>query len=206
MSDSTPAPDIVVGRLPVYLRALNHLLSEGRTITASKELAQRLGMSSAQIRKDLSHFGEFGKQGMGYDVAYLRDQLRSILKVDRDWTLALVGAGDLGHAIVHNAGFEGGGFRVACVFDNNPQKIGRCLGKFQICDVADLANKVQDLGLKLAIVAVPVGAAQAVVDDLAEAGIRAILNYAPISLVAPSGVHIQYIDPVIHLQHMTHYL
>ena len=112
MSQIKPVPDIVIGRLPIYLRALSHLLDEGQRITASKELAERLGISSAQIRKDLSHFGEFGKQGMGYDIAYLREQLKGILKVDQIWDMVLVGAGDLGHAIIHYGGFEGRGFRV----------------------------------------------------------------------------------------------
>lgn len=206
MSQAKSVPDIVVGRLPIYLRALNHLLDEGQQITASKQLARRLGISSAQIRKDLSHFGEFGKQGMGYDVAHLRDQLSEILKVDRDWDIALVGAGDLGHAIVHHGGFVGRGFTIACVFDNNPQKIGRHLGQLEISDVAEISNKVQDLGIRIAIVAVPANVAQSVVDDLVKAGIKAILNYAPITLTAPSGVKIQYIDPVTHLQHMTYYL
>lgn len=206
MPEIRPVPDIVVGRLPIYLRALIHLLEEGHQITASKELARRLGISSAQIRKDLSHFGEFGKQGMGYEIAFLRDQLRGILGVDREWNVALVGAGDLGHAIVHYGGFEGRGFRVACVFDHNPQKIGRYLGRFEIEDVAQLAQKVQELGIQIAIVAVPVGAAQAIVDDLVQAGIKAILNYAPITVTVPPGVHVQYIDPVSHLQRMTYYL
>ena len=206
MSEAKSVPDIVVGRLPIYLRALNHLLDEGQQITASKQLARRLGISSAQIRKDLSHFGEFGKQGMGYDVAHLRDQLSEILKVDRDWDIALVGAGDLGHAIVHHGGFEGRGFTIACVFDNNPQKIGRHLGQLEISDVAELSDKIQALGIRIAIVAVPASVAQSVVDDLAKAGIKAILNYAPITVTAPSDVRIQYIDPVTHLQHMTYYL
>jgi redox-sensing transcriptional repressor len=206
MSETKPVPNIVVGRLPIYLRALNHLLDEGEAITASKQLARRLGISSAQIRKDLSHFGEFGKQGMGYDIAHLREQLRRILQVDREWDMALVGAGDLGHAIVHHGGFEGRGFRVACVFDNNPQKIGRHLGRLEIRDVASLPQGVQELEIKIAIVAVPVPAAQAVVDDLVDAGIKAILNYAPITVTAPPDVKVQYIDPVIHLQHMTYYL
>ncbi len=206
MSTTTQAPDIVVGRLPIYLRALSHLLDEGQTIVASKELAQRLGISSAQIRKDLSHFGEFGKQGMGYDVAYLRDQLRSILRVDREWEMALVGAGDLGHAIVHYGGFDGFGFRVACVFDSNPQKVGRHLGRFEILDVAKLPGKLRELGIRIAIVAVPPKAAQQVVDDLAKAGVEAILNYAPITVTAPEGVYVQNTDPVTHLQHMTYYL
>ena len=206
MKESKPVPDIVIGRLPIYLRALNHMLDEGKRITASKELAQRLGISSAQIRKDLSHFGEFGKQGMGYDIAHLRDQIKRILKVDRIWDAALVGAGDLGHAIVQYGGFEGRGFRVACVFDNNPQKIGRRLGRFEICDAAEMSQKLKEMGLKVAIVAVPASAAQAVVDDLVEGGVRAILTYAPITVSVPPGVRVQYTDPVTHLQRMTYYL
>ena len=206
MKESKPVPDIVIGRLPIYLRALNHMLDEGKRITSSKELAQRLGISSAQIRKDLSHFGEFGKQGMGYDIAHLRDQIKRILKVDRIWDAALVGAGDLGHAIVQYGGFEGRGFRVACVFDNNPQKIGRRMGRFEICDAAEMPQKLKEMGLKVAIVAVPAGAAQAVVDDLVEGGVRAILTYAPITVSVPPGVRVQYTDPVTHLQRMTYYL
>jgi redox-sensing transcriptional repressor len=206
MPESRPVPDIVIGRLPIYLRALTYLLDEGQQITASKDLAERLGISSAQIRKDLAHFGEFGKQGMGYDIVFLREQLRSILQVDQTWDVALIGAGDLGHAIAHYSGFEGQGFRVACVFDHNPQKIGRRLGRFEICDVAQLVEKVELMGIKMAIVAVPANAAQAVVDDLVGAGVKAILNYAPITVAVPPGVHVQYIDPVLHLQHMSYYL
>jgi redox-sensing transcriptional repressor len=206
MSEAKLVPDIVIGRLPIYLRALTHLLEEGHEVTASKELAQRLGISSAQIRKDLSHFGEFGKQGMGYDIAHLRDELKRILNVVDIWDVALVGAGDLGHAIVHYGGFEGRGFRVACVFDNNPQKIGRNLGKFEICDVATLPQKVEEMRIKIAIVAVPASAAQTVVDDLVEIGIKAILNYAPITVSVPPGIRVQHIDPVVHLQRMTYYL
>jgi redox-sensing transcriptional repressor len=206
MPEIKPVPDIVIGRLPIYLRALTHMLEDGQQITSSKDLAERLGISSAQIRKDLSHFGEFGKQGMGYDIAYLRDQLRSILQVERQWDVALVGAGDLGHAIAHYGGFEGRGFRVACVFDDNPQKVGRRLGKFEICDVANLPERLQELGVQIAIVAVPASAAQAVVDDLVQGGVKAILNYAPITVTVPPGVRVQYIDPVAHLQRMTYYL
>lgn len=206
MSESKSVPDIVIGRLPIYLRALNYLLDEGQRITASKDLAVRLGISSAQIRKDLSHFGEFGKQGMGYDIAHLRQEIMRILQVDRIWDVALVGAGDLGHAIAHYGGFEGWGFRVVCVFDNNPQKIGRRLGKFEICDAENLSSKLAEMGIKIAIVAVPAGAAQAVVDELAKGGVQAILNYAPITVAVPPGVRVQYIDPVAHLQRMTYYL
>jgi redox-sensing transcriptional repressor len=206
MMSKKPVPDIVIGRLPIYLRALNHLLGEGQRITASKDLAARLGISSAQIRKDLSHFGEFGKQGMGYDIDYLRGEIMRILQVDRIWDVALVGAGDLGHAIAHYGGFEGRGFRVVCVFDNNPQKIGRRLGKIEICDAENLGSKLAEKGIKIAIVAVPDSEAQAVVDELVEGGIQAILNYAPITVTVPPGVRVQYIDPVAHLQRLTYYL
>jgi redox-sensing transcriptional repressor len=206
MRESKPVPDIVIGRLPIYLRALTRLSDVGQQITASKDLAERLGISSAQIRKDLSHFGEFGKQGMGYDIAHLRDQIKRILQVDRLWDVAVVGAGDLGHAIAHYGGFEGRGFRVACVFDSNPQKIGRRLGKFEINDAADLSQQLKEMGIKVAIVAVPANAAQAVVDDLVEGGVKAILNYAPVTVTVPQDVRVQYIDPVTHLQRMTYYL
>jgi redox-sensing transcriptional repressor len=206
MKERKLVPDIVIGRLPIYLRALNHLLEEGKTVTASKDLAERLGISSAQIRKDLSHFGEFGKQGMGYDIAHLRDQIRRILKVDRLWNVAVVGAGDLGHAILQYGGFEGRGFRVACVFDNNPEKIGRRLGRFEICDVAEMSQQLKEREVKVAIVAVPAGAAQAVVYQLVEGGVKAILNYAPITVTVPADVRVQYIDPVTHMQRMTYYL
>jgi len=206
MPEAKTVPHIVIGRLPIYLRALTHMAAEGCKITASKELAERLGMSSAQIRKDLSHFGEFGKQGMGYDVAYLRDQLRRILQVDHQWEMVLVGAGDLGHAIAHHGGFEEWGFHLVTVFDSNPQKIGRRLGRFEIRDAATLAEQVQEMGIKIGITAVPAMAAQAVVDELVRGGVRAILNYAPITVTVPSTVHVQYIDPVIYLQRMTFYL
>jgi redox-sensing transcriptional repressor len=206
MSENRAVPDIVIGRLPIYLRTLTQLLEEGQKITASRDLADRLGISSAQIRKDLSHFGEFGKQGMGYDIAHLRDQIKRILQVDRVWDMALVGAGDLGHAIAYHGGFEGRGLRVACVFDNDPQKIGSRLGEFKIWDAADLAQQLQKLQIKIAIVAVPAGAAQTVVNDLVKGGVRAILNYAPITVIVPPDVKVQYIDPVVHLQRMTYYL
>jgi redox-sensing transcriptional repressor len=206
MREGSPVPDIVIGRLPIYLRALTHLLEEGQQITSSKDLAARLGISSAQIRKDLSHFGEFGKQGMGYDIAHLRDQIKRILQVDRIWDVALVGAGDLGHAIAAYGGFEGRGFRVACVFDSNPLKMGRRLGRFEICDAAGMPGRLREMGITMAIVAVPESAAQAVVDDLVAGGVKAILNYTPITVSVPPGVHVQYIDPVTHMQRMTYYL
>jgi redox-sensing transcriptional repressor len=199
-------PDIVIGRLPIYLRALNFLLEEEREITASQELADKLGISSAQIRKDLSHFGEFGKQGTGYEIKYLREQLRKILKVDQEWDVALVGAGDLGHAIAHYGNFDRNGFHIVAVFDRNPRKIGAKMGRFQILDSESIPTVVHDMQIKVAIIAVPADSAQQVADTLVETGIQAILNYAPITLNVPPKIRVQYIDPVVHLQRMTYYL
>jgi redox-sensing transcriptional repressor len=203
---SADVPDIVIGRLPIYLRALNFLIEEGREITASQEIADKLGISSAQIRKDLSHFGEFGKQGTGYEIKFLRDQLRKILKVDRDWDVALVGAGDLGHAIAHYGDFDSNGFHIIAVFDRNPRKIGAKMGRFEILDSESIPTVIQDMGVQIAIIAVPAESAQQVANILTKAGIRSILNYAPITLNVPPEVQVQYIDPVIHLQRMTYYL
>lgn len=203
---SKSIPDIVIGRLPLYLRALNFLAAEGREITSSQELGDRLGISSAQIRKDLSHFGEFGKQGTGYNINYLREQLREILHVNSVWDVVLVGAGDLGHALARYGGFVGRGFRIVAVFDNDPAKIGQKIGDLEIQDVNHLAEYVRAKGIKVAIIAVPANAAQEVARALVDAGIKAILNYAPITLTVPSGIKVQHIDPVVHLQRMTYYL
>jgi redox-sensing transcriptional repressor len=199
-------PDIVIGRLPLYLRALNFLAAEGREVTSSQELGDRLGISSAQIRKDLSHFGEFGKQGTGYNISYLREQLREILHVNSVWDVVLVGAGDLGHALARYGGFVGRGFRIVAVFDNDPAKIGRKIGDLEIQNVAQLGEYVRARGIKIAIIAVPANVAQEVARSLVDAGIKAILNYAPITLTVPSGIKVQHIDPVVHLQRMTYYL
>jgi redox-sensing transcriptional repressor len=202
----TDIPDIVVGRLPIYLRALARLRQEGQEITSSHELGRRLGISSAQIRKDLSHFGEFGKQGTGYNVITLQTELRRILHVDREWQVALVGVGDLGRALAHYGGFAHRGFRITHVFDNNPEKIGQKIGHLEILPVAQMGEIVQSEGIKIAMIATPADAAQETVDELTRVGVLAILNYAPISISVPSGVHVQHIDPVIHMQHMAYYL
>ena len=199
-------PDIVVGRLPLYLRALTYLAEEGREVTSSQELGDRLGISSAQIRKDLSHFGEFGKQGTGYNIQFLRQQLLRILNLGEEWEVALVGAGDLGHALVHYGGFANKGLRIAVVFDRNPQKIGKKLGEFEIFDAEAMPTLIEDRGIKVAIIAVPAADAQSVADTLIESGVRAILSYAPITLSVPPFVQVQYIDPVIHFQRMMFYL
>jgi redox-sensing transcriptional repressor len=202
---ATQIPDIVVSRLPVYLRALTRMEQEGLQITSSHELGQRLGISSAQIRKDLSHFGEFGKQGTGYQIHYLVDQLRRILKVDQEWNVALVGAGDLGHALARYNGFSDRGFRIALIFDNDPAKIGKNLSGYVVHDAALMGTLIPEHNIVLAMIAVPAEHAQSVADALVTAGVRGLLNYAPINLSVPEGVQVQYIDPVVHLQRMTFY-
>lgn len=199
-------PDIVISRLPVYLRALERLAQEGQDVTSSLELGKRLGISSAQIRKDLSHFGGFGKQGTGYRITFLTDQLRQVLKIEREWEVALVGAGDLGKAVAHYKGFADRGFHITCVFDSSPDKVGKLIGSLLIQPVEDIPKVIPGQGIKIAMIAVPAAAAQAVADQLMACGIKAILNYAPINLKTPRDVHVQYIDPVIHLQRMTFYL
>jgi len=202
----THVPDIVIGRLPLYLRALEHLLREGREITSSQELGERLGYSAAQIRKDLSFFGEFGKQGSGYRIAYLAQELRRILKVDREWSVVLVGFGDLGHALVRYAGFKPKGFSIAAAFDNNPAKIGQKVGDIVVQDSRHIADEIKRIGAEIAIIATPADQGQQVADTLIEAGIRAIVNYAPISIKVPQGIRVQYVDPAVQLQRLTYYL
>ncbi|NJD58269.1 MAG: redox-sensing transcriptional repressor Rex [Anaerolineales bacterium] len=199
-------PNIVVGRLPLYLRTLQLMSQEGRRVTSSQELGEKLGISAAQIRKDLSQFGEFGKQGTGYNIDYLTDQLRKILCVNKVWDVAVVGIGDVGHALARYQGFSNRGFRVALLFDNDPQKIGTEVGGFVIEDISDMVSRIKLSGVQVAMLSVPVDYAQQVTNQLVEAGVKAILNYAPINISVPPEVHVQYIDPVLHLQRMTYYL
>ncbi|MBE0683796.1 MAG: redox-sensing transcriptional repressor Rex [Anaerolineales bacterium] len=199
-------PDIIIGRLPVYLRALQRMADNGVKTTSSQELGEHVGISAAQIRKDISQFGEFGKQGTGYSIGYLLDKLREILKVDRIWDVALIGAGDMGHALANYQGFQNRGFRIVAIFDNNKEKIGNKIGEFVISDAEKIVEGIKAANIKIAMLTVPAPAAQSVADKLIQAGVRAILNYAPISLNVPNNVKVQYIDPATHLQRMTYYL
>lgn len=200
-------PDIVIGRLPIYLRELRRLLEEEEKITTSShELGKRLGISSAQIRKDLSHFGEFGKQGTGYHIKYLIDQLRNILQLTAEWDVAVVGAGYLGHAVAQYNGFLHRGFRIACIFDNNPNKIGERMNDLIVQDDSELEETIRAHNIRVAIIAVPANVAQRITERLVTAGIKAILSYAPIHLNVPDDVRVSYSDPVIQLQQMAFYL
>ena len=199
-------PDIIVGRLPIYLRTLQRMSEKGMKTTSSQELSEHVGISAAQIRKDVSQFGEFGKQGTGYSIQFLMDKLREILKVDRIWDVIIVGAGDMGHALANFQGFSNRGFHVVMVFDNDKNKIGQKIGGFNIEDAANLVEKIKAAGVKVAILTVPASVAQEIADKLVQAGVKAILNYAPISLNVPGNVKVQHIDPSTHLQRMTYYL
>ena len=199
-------PDIIIGRLPVYLRALQRLAVTGVLTTSSQELGEMIGISAAQIRKDISQFGEFGKQGTGYSIPFLVERLRNILKVDRVWDVAIIGVGDIGHALARYNGFSNRGFQVSMVFDNDANKVGQKVGEFEIFSTAILVEKIKQQKIKVAILTVPASAAQEIADQLVKAGVKAILNYAPVSINVPDSVHVQYIDPVTHLQRMTYYL
>jgi redox-sensing transcriptional repressor len=199
-------PDIIIGRLPVYLRALQRMADSGLKTTSSQELGEHVGISAAQIRKDISQFGEFGKQGTGYSIQFLLDKLREILKVDRIWDVALIGAGDMGHALANYQGFKNRGFRIVAIFDSNKEKVGNKIGDFTIEDAEKMIDKIKAGGIKIAMLTVPASSAQDVADKVVQAGVKAILNYAPISLNVPNNVKVQHIDPSTHLQRMTYYL
>ena len=198
-------PDIIITRLPLYLRALQRMADRGVKTTSSQELGERIGISAAQIRKDISQFGEFGKQGTGYSIPYLLDKLREILKVDRLWDVIIVGAGDMGHALARYQGFSNRGFNVVMIFDNDKNKVGQKIGDLTIEDTANLMERVTSAGIKIAMLTLPAQVAQDTADKLIEAGIKAILNYAPVSLNVPKNVRVQHIDPATHLQRMTYY-
>lgn len=200
-------PNIVIGRLPIYLRELNRLAEEeGKLTTSSHELGYRLGISSAQIRKDLSHFGEFGKQGTGYDITFLTHQLREILHLNQGWPVVLVGAGHLGHALINYNGFQHRGFHIGWAFDNDPKKIGQVINGITVQPVQELEQAVREHHLEIAIIVVPGHVAQDITNTLVRAGIKTILSYAPIHLKVPDNIQVSYSDPVIELQRMTYYL
>lgn len=199
-------PDIIIGRLPIYLRALQRMAEKGIQTTSSQELGERVGISAAQIRKDISQFGEFGKQGTGYRIPFLIDKLREILKINRIWDVVIVGAGDMGHALARYPGFVNRGFRIVMVFDNDESKVGQKIGEFEVQNTSEMIEEVRKSGAKVAMLTVPATAAQEVTDMLVKAGVKAILNYAPISLTVPEDVRVQHIDPATHLQRMTYYL
>ena len=204
--ESVEVPEVVVLRLPLYVRALTQLLGEGSDVVSSQQLGSHLQMTPAQIRKDLSYFGRFGKQGRGYNVKFLLKELRRILGLDREWRACLVGVGRLGRAIVNYPGFSPESFNIVAVFDHDPEQIGTTIGSLRVQPMSELSQTVEAENISIGIVAVPSAQAQSVVDQLIENHIVGILNYAPVAPQVPRRIVIRNIDPVLSLQSMTFYL
>lgn len=205
-ADSIIVPDVVVERLPLYVRVLAGFEARGTEMVSSEQLGSQLHMTPAQIRKDLSYFGRFGKQGRGYNVQALALRLREILGLDRSWNACLVGVGRLGRAIISYPGFAPEGFNIVSAFDMNPAVVGTMVDGISVDAISEIKPVVERLDIAIGIVAVPAAAAQEVIDRLVEAGVGGILNYAPITAHAPGNVKIKNIDPVMSLQSMTYYL
>lgn len=199
-------PEVVIDRLPIYARALGLLDRQGRDVVNSQELGERLGVTPAQIRKDLSYFGRFGKQGRGYNVKRLLEELHEILGITREWSMVLVGVGQLGRAILGYGGFTPQGFRIVAALDVDSETVGNVVDGLKVKSVAELPETLREFDAQIGIVAVPAANAQDVIDVLVESGVKVILNYAPIAAHVPPGVRIKDIDPVLALQSMTFYL
>ena len=207
MANTQPQiPEVVIFRLPLYLYMLTLLQSEHVEVVSSKELGTRLQMTPAQIRKDLSHFGKFGKQGRGYHVETLREELRKIMGLDREWNMALIGVGRLGKALLDYGKLTLQGFKIVAAFDIDPQVIGRKIGGVVIQDISDLAATVKKKDIKIGVLAVPPDQVQKAVDSLVQCGIKAILSYYPVATKAPPDVRVRKVDPMFALQTMTYYL
>ena len=199
-------PEVVVVRLPQYVRALSDLLRRGVLVVSSHQLGEQLQMTPAQIRKDLSYFGRFGKQGRGYPVNYLLEELRQVLGLERKWNSCLIGVGRLGRAIINYPGFTPEGFNIVAAFDVSSGEIGESVGSLVIQPISELEPTIAERDVRIGIVAVPASHAQDVIDQLVGYGIRAVLNYAPIGPQVPDGVRIRNVDPILALQSMTYYL
>lgn len=199
-------PEVVVNRLPQYVRGLTDVHHQGTEIVSSHTLGQILHVTPAQIRKDLSYFGRFGKQGRGYNVRYLLEELRQILGLDQQWNILVVGVGRLGRAIISYPGFSPEGLRIVAAFDADSRQVGQSIGGLIVQPMVELASVIREKDIKIAIVAVPVADAVEVVNQLVGCGIKSIMNYAPIAPFVPDVVKIRSIDPVLILQSMTYYL
>ena len=206
LDDPSAVPEVVVARLPQYVRILKELLSAGVQVANSQQLGDQLQVTPAQIRKDLSYFGRFGKQGRGYSVRHLLEELQQILGLNQHWNVVVIGVGRLGNAILSYPGFTPDGFHIVAALDSNPALIGQAIEGITVRPVQDLQKVVKTQNITIAVVAVPSRFTQEVIDDLVECGVRAILNYSPTSPQVPKDVRIRNIDPVLSLQSMTFYL
>jgi redox-sensing transcriptional repressor len=193
-------PASTIRRLSHYLRSLEDLERDGDETVSSEELAGRGQTTAAQVRKDLSHFGSFGKRGLGYRVDELRGRLRQILGVDRVWKVALVGAGRIGSALFEYPAFESRGYECVAIVDADPEKIGERWGGLTIRHPDELETLIADRGVELVILAVPAAAAQEVASRAVSAGVKGILNFAPIRLKVPAGVPVEDVNLVMQLE------
>jgi redox-sensing transcriptional repressor len=193
-------PEATVARLPVYLRALITLTEHGIATCSSEELATAAGVNSAKLRKDLSYLGSYGTRGVGYDVEYLRYQIAREIGVTQDWPVAIVGIGNLGHALANYSGFSSRGFRIAALLDADPARAGEHIGDLPITAFDRVEELVAEHGIAIGVIATPAHAAQDVCDRLVAAGVRSILNFAPAVLAVPDGVDVRKVDLSIELQ------
>jgi redox-sensing transcriptional repressor len=196
-------PNPAVRRLSLYLRQLEAFKRKDRKTISSKQLGESLGLTDAQVRKDLAYFGQFGHPGIGYRVEDLILQVKRILGTDKTWNVLLVGAGNLGRALMSYKGFNSKGFCLVAVFDSDPAKVGHKQGSFMVQPMSELAATVQKQSIRLAIVAVPADVAQDVVDQLVAAGVRGLLNFAPVSLNVPSDVALTAVDLAVQLEQIS---
>jgi len=199
--ESVPNP--AVRRLSLYLRQLEAFARNGRKTISSKQLGQSLGLTDAQVRKDLAYFGQFGHPGIGYRVEDLIAQVRRILGTDKIWNVLLVGAGNLGRALMSYKGFDAKGFHLVAVFDNDPAKVGKKQGAFTIEPLAKLREVIERESIRLAMIAVPADAAQEIADQLVEAGVRGLLNFAPVSLRVPAEVALNAVDLAVQMEQLS---
>lgn len=200
--------ELTTDRLSVYLRCLNTLTAAGIKTVSSQALADQFNLNSAQIRKDLAYFGEFGVRGVGYFVEELRQHITKILGLDRSRRVGIVGAGNLGTALANYNGFRESNFEVVALFDNDREKIGRRVGDFEIMvhDVKKVERVVREEGIDVAVIAVPARAAQKVLNQLMVAGVKAVLNFAPASLRTRLGVKLKTVDLTISLESLSYFL
>lgn len=207
---STPAderiPQGVIERLPSYLNVLLQMRQEGTPTVSSARLSELCDVNAAQIRRDLAHFGSFGKRGVGYDITLLTQRIQNILGSDHAHRIALVGAGNLGSAIASYDGLRVRGFVVAALFDADPAKIGQRVGDLIVRDISELERVIAEQHIRIGVVAVTPDSAQEVVDRLASAGVAVVLNYTPALVTVPSGVTLHSTDPVRELLHTLYYL
>jgi redox-sensing transcriptional repressor len=193
-------PEATVARLPVYLRALYTLAERGTSTVSSEELAAAAGVNSAKLRKDLSHLGSYGIRGVGYDVEYLVYQVSRALGLTQNWSVVIVGAGNLGRALANYGGFASRGFRISAILDSDPALVGNQIGVETVRHVNELESVIASNNVAIGVIATPATAAQAVCDRLVTAGVTSILNFAPLVLNVPDGVDVRKVDLSIELQ------